>query len=73
MIARSISMKIISILSRLSTASGKKPARPAGDVPDWIRDPLAHPDLEAMSERELGDLPFRSVASPARSLDCVRG
>jgi hypothetical protein len=25
----------------------------------WLRDPLSHPALEAMSERELADLPFR--------------
>ncbi|MGJ8532319.1 MAG: hypothetical protein ACSHYC_09055 [Alphaproteobacteria bacterium] len=25
---------------------------------DWSRDPLSHPDLQAMSERELADLPF---------------
>ncbi len=25
----------------------------------WFRDPLSHPALEAMNERELGDLPFR--------------
>lgn len=25
---------------------------------DWNRDPLSHPDLEIMSERELADLPF---------------
>ncbi|WP_457586470.1 hypothetical protein [Ensifer canadensis] len=24
----------------------------------WARDPLQHPDLERMDERELGDLPF---------------
>lgn len=24
----------------------------------WRRDPLSHPDLHAMSERELADLPF---------------
>lgn len=36
-----------------------------GGVPDqrerlqWLRDPLSHPVLESMSERELGDLPFR--------------
>ncbi|MEO3427902.1 hypothetical protein AAFN88_03530 [Pelagibius sp. CAU 1746] len=31
---------------------------------DWRRDPLAHPALRAMTQRELGDLPFdpRSVA-----------
>jgi hypothetical protein len=25
----------------------------------WLRDPLSHSALEPMSERELGDLPFR--------------
>lgn len=25
---------------------------------DWRRDPLSHPDLQVMSERELADLPF---------------
>lgn len=24
----------------------------------WRRDPLSHPDMELMSERELADLPF---------------
>lgn len=28
------------------------------DILAWIRDPLAHPAFEKMSERELGDLPF---------------
>ena len=40
-------------------------ARPRKTVLDsalcrqWVRDPLSHPVLESMSERELGDLPFR--------------
>lgn len=25
---------------------------------DWSKDPLSHPDLQVMSERELADLPF---------------
>lgn len=25
---------------------------------NWCKDPLSHPDLELMSERELADLPF---------------
>lgn len=25
----------------------------------WMRDPLSHPALQAMNERELADLPFR--------------
>jgi hypothetical protein len=59
-------MKIISTLLGLSTATARvqRQARP-----EWLRDPLAHPDLDAMSERELADLPFsrghaRSCAQP---------
>jgi hypothetical protein len=33
---------------------GRPRAREAG----WHRDPLAHPVLQQMSERELADLPF---------------
>lgn len=48
-------MKIISILRSLSTpVEQADPERKA----HWIRDPLAHPDLEIMTERELADLPF---------------
>jgi hypothetical protein len=28
----------------------------------WLIDPLSHPVLNAMSERELGDVPFRLTA-----------
>ena len=28
----------------------------------WLRDPLSHPALDVMSERELGDMPFRLTA-----------
>ena len=68
-------MKIISILLGMSTAPDRKPAgapEQAG-VPEWIRDPLAHPDLDAMSERELADLPFRGPASRRASVDCLPG
>jgi hypothetical protein len=30
---------------------------PAGEE-GWILDPLSHPDVEVMTERELADLPF---------------
>ena len=33
-----------------------------GDVAGWVRDPLSHPVLDTMSERELGDMPFRLTA-----------
>ncbi|MER9653952.1 hypothetical protein NKJ26_10580 [Mesorhizobium sp. M0152] len=28
----------------------------------WLTDPLSHPVLDTMSERELGDVPFRLTA-----------
>ena len=50
-------MKIISILRHLSTV----PHSSDHDVErraEWVRDPLSHPEIDAMSERELADLPF---------------
>lgn len=35
---------------------------------DWLRDPLAHPDIEAMDERQRADLPFRTF--PRGRDDC---
>lgn len=32
--------------------------QPQGGEEAWRRDPLAHPALQAMSERELADLPL---------------
>ncbi|MDF0599971.1 hypothetical protein P1J78_04435 [Psychromarinibacter sp. C21-152] len=34
------------------------PPRPPDPELQWRRDPLSHPDIQAMSERELADLPF---------------
>jgi uncharacterized protein YjiS (DUF1127 family) len=48
-------MKIISILLGLSM----KPSDDSCECrADWLRDPLAHPALDSMSERELADLAF---------------
>ncbi|WP_163268807.1 hypothetical protein [Chelativorans alearense] len=30
------------------------------DEERWHRDPLSHPDIAAMSQRELADLPFKT-------------
>ena len=30
----------------------------AAEMAIWVRDPLFHPEIEAMDSRELGDLPF---------------
>ena len=50
-----LSLKIFE--RRASVAPGRTP----GDS-CWWRDPLTHPDLAAMDQRQLGDLPF----NPAR-------
>lgn len=38
----------------------------------WSRDPLSHPAIEQMSQRELADLPFRTTARPSRLEICCR-
>ena len=58
-------MKIISILRHLSTV----PHSSDDDVErraEWMRDPLSHPDIDAMSERELADLPFGRAKTTER-------
>lgn len=52
-------MKILSLLWALSAA---RDTQHDDDVARWVVDPLSHPILDAMSERELGDMPFRLTA-----------
>ncbi|MER9031706.1 MULTISPECIES: hypothetical protein [unclassified Mesorhizobium] len=58
-------MTIVSLFKILA-AAGLRPDRydgmHGGDVIDWVTDPLSHPVLDTMSERELGDIPFRLTA-----------
>ncbi|MEI9405452.1 hypothetical protein [Mesorhizobium argentiipisi] len=54
-------MKILSFLRGLSVAEAGPPED--GEIARWISDPLSHPVLDTMSERELGDMPFRLTAS----------
>lgn len=54
-------MKISSILRDLLAFWGSD--ADAGDA-DWTDDPYAHPDIDAMTERERADLP--PVHMPAR-------
>jgi hypothetical protein len=49
-------MKIISFAQWLFGPRAAVPEEK--DIIGWIRDPLAHPAFDKMSERELGDLPF---------------
>ncbi len=50
-----------SLRRRLHDRTGRAASRAA---PGWSRDPLSHPALRAMSQRDLGDLPFdpRAIA-----------
>ncbi|RUU50064.1 hypothetical protein [Mesorhizobium sp. M2C.T.Ca.TU.002.02.1.1] len=53
-------MKILSLLKGLSGTMARP--RDDGEIARWITDPLSHPVLDTMSERELGDMPFRLTA-----------
>ena len=55
-------MKILSLLRGLSdTGAGHRQSNDT-EIARWVTDPLSHPVLDAMSERELGDMPFRLTA-----------
>jgi hypothetical protein len=54
-------MKIFSRFTRLFANPGKGKVS-ADDELRWWRDPLSHPAIEAMSSRELGDLPLSRIA-----------
>ena len=58
--------KIFSRLAEILKAEAE-----AGDAPVWMRDPLSHPDIEAMDARALGDLPFGLFRSPSLSADAT--
>ena len=55
-------MKILSWLKGLSSAVPTKGWHDDCEIERWVVDPLSHPVLDAMSERELGDMPFRLTA-----------
>ncbi len=56
-------LKLFCMLRPASDASGDH--RPA----NWLRDPLQHPDLARMEERELADLPFPGWPWPRATTD----
>jgi hypothetical protein len=62
-------MKFISMIQ----AFGHALAEPSDANESWQHDPLSHPDLQAMSLRELADLPFNrgSRALPRASAECA--
>jgi hypothetical protein len=55
-------MKILSLLRVFSAAGTRQDRRHESETIRWVIDPLSHPVLDTMSERELGDVPFRLTA-----------
>jgi hypothetical protein len=51
-------MKIFSIGTRAFGQVRRTLRDTSAGEESWILDPLSHPDVEAMTERELADLPF---------------
>ena len=55
--------RMVTIVSLLKVFAADYRRRHAdGDALNWVTDPLSHPVLDTMSERELGDMPFRLTA-----------
>jgi hypothetical protein len=63
-------MKIFSFIHGGAPASASAFPDDGGDRMVWLRDPLSHPAIEQMSERELADLPFRTTAGPTATERC---
>ncbi|WP_421914005.1 hypothetical protein [Mesorhizobium sp.] len=54
---------MLKILSSLNIFfAGSQRLAHESETTRWVIDPLSHPALDAMSERELGDVPFRLTA-----------
>jgi hypothetical protein len=53
-------MKILSLLRVYFAEDARQSRRYESER--WVIDPLSHPVLDTMSERELGDVPFRLTA-----------
>ncbi|RWM24116.1 MAG: hypothetical protein E5X53_01590 [Mesorhizobium sp.] len=55
-------MKILSLLRGFSVAGIGQSRSHESETTRWATDPLSHPVLDTMSERELADVPFRLTA-----------
>ena len=55
-------VKILSLLRVFFAADTRQGRRHDSESASWVTDPLSHPVLDTMSERELGDVPFRLTA-----------
>ncbi|RWE55503.1 hypothetical protein [Mesorhizobium sp.] len=55
-------MKILSLFRGFSVAGARQSRSHESETTRWATDPLSHPVLDTMSERELADVPFRLTA-----------
>ena len=55
-------LRILSSSLKVFFASTPYRPRRESEAQRWLTDPLSHPVLNTMSERELGDVPFRLTA-----------
>ena len=55
-------LNMLSSLKVLFAVNTPHVPRSESDRLRWLTDPLSHPVLNTMSERELGDVPFRLTA-----------
>ncbi|WP_348629896.1 hypothetical protein, partial [Mesorhizobium sp. M7D.F.Ca.US.004.03.1.1] len=55
-------LRMLSSLKVLFAANTPYEPCREGETQRWLIDPLSHPVLNTMSERELGDVPFRLTA-----------
>ncbi|WP_136621598.1 MULTISPECIES: hypothetical protein [Mesorhizobium] len=55
-------LRILSSSLKVFFASTPYEPRRESEMQRWLTDPLSHPVLNTMSERELGDVPFRLTA-----------
>jgi hypothetical protein len=55
-------LRMLSSLKVLFAGGTPYEPRSQSDAQTWLTDPLSHPVLNTMSERELGDVPFRLTA-----------
>lgn len=63
-------MKIFSLFDLLAKDPARTLRERFDDCAAWLRDPLSHPAIEHMSQRELADLPFRMTAGPTPTENC---
>ncbi|MFD2057472.1 hypothetical protein ACFSQT_31630 [Mesorhizobium calcicola] len=55
-------LRMLSSLKVFFATDTPHKSRRDSETQRWLTDPLSHPVLNTMSERELGDVPFRLTA-----------